>query len=125
MDSSLKLFFPKQRGTTHIVYATGPGPLRHQSPESIGRLSRWEHGFQRAQLLKPMLPPVKLSSISTHSVEIVVPNITIPQVETTYWCHLVQLPQAFESNTHIVQYEAVIDKRNEAVVSNGHEFGER
>lgn len=40
----------------------------------------------------------------------------IPDLDTTYWCHIHKLPAKFEEKHHIYQYEAMIDEENEGVV---------
>ncbi|KAH9395206.1 hypothetical protein TYRP_020965 [Tyrophagus putrescentiae] len=102
-------------GTTHLVWATGPGPLARI--EAL-RLKNSRHGFTRTQLLKPPsaahLPklPYYIKKFEVrHS------NITVPPVETTYWCRLAKLPEAdFSTKNHIVQYEAVIANGSEHLV---------
>lgn len=48
--------------------------------------------------------------------DFLVDNVTIPNVETTYWCTLVNLPETFKQRLHIVQYEAVINEQNRDIV---------
>ncbi|XP_077500682.1 tyramine beta hydroxylase [Amblyomma americanum] len=99
-------------GTVHLVYATGKGPLRRL--EGL-RLTRAQHGFQRAQLLKfmgeppPFPPDTKFTNFLNDKVK-------VPNEETTYWCRLLKLPSDFAYKKHIVRYEANIQKGSEALV---------
>lgn len=103
-----------QEGTTHIVYATGQGPISRI--EGL-RLVQHRYGFQRVQLLKPpsASQPSKLSYY-VKKFDTLVDNCTVPNVETTYWCRLIRLPSEFERKTHIVQYEAIISNGSESLV---------
>nr|XP_027199073.1 dopamine beta-hydroxylase-like [Dermatophagoides pteronyssinus] len=104
-------------GTTHMVYVTGRGPLSRS--EGL-HLIDYQHGFQRAQLLKP--PPLnsksktKISDEQLQTLDFLVDNVTIPNVETTYWCTLIKLPETFKQRIHIVQYEAIINEQNKDIV---------
>ncbi|KAH7642017.1 dopamine beta-hydroxylase-like protein [Dermatophagoides farinae] len=104
-------------GTTHIVYATGRGPLIR--PEGLHLIDH-QHGFQRAQLLKPPLShsitKTDVADEQVQTLDFLVDNVTIPNVETTYWCTLVNLPETFKQRLHIVQYEAVINEQNRDIV---------
>ncbi|XP_050050808.1 dopamine beta-hydroxylase-like [Dermacentor andersoni] len=99
-------------GTVHLVYATGKGPLRRL--EGL-RLTRAQHGFQRAQLLKVMEEPPPFPS-DTKFANFLNDKVKVPGQETTYWCRLLKLPSDFGYKKHIVKYEANIQKGNEALV---------
>ncbi|KPM05232.1 dopamine beta-hydroxylase-like protein [Sarcoptes scabiei] len=104
-------------GTTHLVYGTG------QQSGTFGldnvRLFDTEHGFQRVQLLKPQLYSSK-SSDSNRSydelIDFLVENVTVPSVDTTYWCSLHRLPDKFKSKHHITQYEAIVSESSKHLV---------
>ncbi|XP_003941430.1 dopamine beta-hydroxylase [Saimiri boliviensis] len=98
-------------GTVHLVYGILEKPF--QSLEAINT-SGLRMGLQRVQLLKPDIPTPKLPS-DTYTMEIHTPNILIPSQETTYWCHVKELPKNF-SRHHIIMYEPIITKGNEELV---------
>lgn len=58
----------------------------------------------------PVLP------VDTNGLRIINNSTKIPASETTYWCSTHSLPPEFESKHHVIQYEAVIQKGNEALV---------
>ncbi|KAG0423362.1 hypothetical protein HPB47_000878 [Ixodes persulcatus] len=99
-------------GTVHVVYATGTGPLRKLDGL---RLTRAEHGFQRAQLLKIMREPPPFPP-DTKFVNFLNEKVPVPSDETTYWCTMHKLPSDFRYKRHIVRYEANVQKGNEALV---------
>lgn len=99
-------------GTVHLVYATGPGPLRRL--EGL-RLTRAQHGFQRAQLLKVMEEPPPFPS-DTKFADFLNDKVKVPSEETTYWCRLLKLPADFAYKKHVIRYEANIQKGSEALV---------
>ncbi|XP_054157733.1 dopamine beta-hydroxylase-like [Oppia nitens] len=102
-----------EEGTTHIVYATGKGGL--QRIDGL-RLTDHKYGYQRVQLLKKLETMPKLPS-NTRRFDLLNDRVSIPNVETTYWCRLLKLPKEFkDTKHHIIQYEAVIDSGNEALV---------
>ncbi|KAK2120557.1 hypothetical protein P7K49_001943 [Saguinus oedipus] len=98
-------------GTVHLVYGILEKPF--QSLEAINT-SGLRMGLQRVQLLKPDIPNPALPS-DTYTMEIHTPNIRIPSRETTYWCHVKELPKGF-SRHHIVMYEPIVTKGNEGLV---------
>lgn len=95
------------------MYAHGKGPLRRFDGL---RLSDFNHGFQRVQLLRNLESLPKLPS-ETRGIEILNDQVEVPNVETTYWCKLHLLPEEMEEKHHIIQYEAVIQSGNENLVS--------
>lgn len=101
-----------QEGTTHIIYATGSGPLKRLT--NI-RLTDHPHGLTRTRFLKIMTPDPVLP-VDTKGLRIINNGTKIPSIETTYWCSTHSLPKEFESKHHVIQYEAVIQKGNEPLV---------
>ncbi|CAL8277960.1 unnamed protein product [Merluccius merluccius] len=100
-----------QDGTVHIIYGLLDRPI-----SSLDRLnlSRIQMGVQRILMLLPDGPAPSLPP-DVVTLEVLAPNVTIPSQETTYWCHIQQLPRNMPRN-HIVMYEAVITPGNEAIV---------
>ncbi|XP_036892512.1 dopamine beta-hydroxylase [Sturnira hondurensis] len=96
--------------TVHLVYGLLEQPLR--SLEAINA-SGLRTGLQRVQLLKPNVSTPALPA-DTSTMEIRVLNVLVPE-NTTYWCHMTELPAGF-SRHHIVMYEPIVTKGNEALV---------
>ena len=63
-------------------------------------LSRLNMGVQRVLMLRPDTPSPSLPR-EVLSLEVLTPQVTIPSQETTYWCHVYQLPANMPKN-HIV-----------------------
>ncbi|KAJ9576577.1 hypothetical protein L9F63_025529, partial [Diploptera punctata] len=100
-----------EEGTTHIVWARGKGPLFRLEGLNISG-----HGnMQRVQLLKNPNPPTALPP-DTWKHEIINNAVKVPGDDTTYWCKVHQLPPELRTKHHVVQYEAVIQPGNEALV---------
>nr|XP_046163418.1 dopamine beta-hydroxylase-like [Oncorhynchus gorbuscha] len=100
-----------EEGTVHLIYGVLDQPIR--SLQQLN-LSQIETGVQRALLLRPDTPPPSLPR-DVQTLEVRTPDITIPTQETTYWCHIFQLPPNMPKN-HIVMYESVVTPGNEAIV---------
>ncbi|XP_040488103.1 dopamine beta-hydroxylase [Ursus maritimus] len=98
-------------GTVHLVYGFLEEPFR--SLEAINT-SGLQTGLQRVQLLKPDIS-VPALPLDVRTMEIRAQDALIPDKETTYWCHVTELPAGF-SRHHIVMYEPIITKGNEALV---------
>ncbi|XP_070811803.1 dopamine beta-hydroxylase [Pituophis catenifer annectens] len=99
-------------GTVHLIYGILEKPASSLQAINVSALLR--KGLQRVQLLKPKIrvPPLP-GDLKT--MEIRVPDVTIPHQETTYWCYMTELPDDFEKH-HIVMYEPVVTGGNEALV---------
>ncbi|EHH56997.1 hypothetical protein EGM_06549 [Macaca fascicularis] len=98
-------------GTVHLVYGILEEPFR--SLEAINS-SGLRTGLQRVQLLKPNITFPATPS-DTYTMDIHAPDIQIPNQVTTYWCYIHELPEGFPRH-HIVKYEPIITKGNEALV---------
>uniref|UniRef100_A0A8C4R5W3 Dopamine beta-hydroxylase n=1 Tax=Eptatretus burgeri TaxID=7764 RepID=A0A8C4R5W3_EPTBU len=97
-------------GTTHVFFSSFNRPF--SSVEEIN-LKELPHSLRMVQLAGYELPN-PLFSPSVSSLEIIVPNVTIPQQETTYWCHVVHV--GMTRKHHIVMFEPVIYPGNEQLV---------
>lgn len=64
----------------------------------------------------PLSNSANVSDEQLQTLDFLVNNVTIPNVETTYWCTLIKLPDAFKQRIHIVQYEAIINEHNKDIV---------
>ncbi|XP_030623764.1 dopamine beta-hydroxylase [Chanos chanos] len=100
-----------EEGTVHLIYAVLERPIH--SVQQLN-LSLLHPGVQRVLLLQPDTPPPPLPR-DVRTMEILAPSVTIPTQETTYWCHIYELPPDMPKN-HIVMYEAVVTPGNEAIV---------
>ncbi|XP_072906327.1 dopamine beta-hydroxylase [Hemitrygon akajei] len=98
-------------GTVHLLYGFLERPVASVETINLRSVAR---GIQRVQLLKPDIHTPALPS-DVKVLEVLAPNVTIPDQETTYWCHISHLPSNFPEH-HIVMYEPVISKGNEAII---------
>ncbi|KAB5543847.1 hypothetical protein PHYPO_G00084360 [Pangasianodon hypophthalmus] len=100
-----------EEGTVHLIYSILDQPIRSLRELNVSRL---QPGVQRILLLRPDTPSPSLPP-DVRTLEVLAPNIVIPDQETTYWCYMYQLPPNMPKN-HIVMYEAVVSAGNEAIV---------
>ncbi|KAM4532198.1 dopamine beta-hydroxylase [Fundulus diaphanus] len=100
-----------EEGTVHIIYGLLDQPLA--SLEDLN-LSRIHTGVQRVLMLRPDTPSPTLPP-DVQTLDVLAPNVIIPNQETTYWCFIQKLPDDMTKN-HIVMYESVITPGNEAIV---------
>ncbi|TKS84596.1 Dopamine beta-hydroxylase [Collichthys lucidus] len=100
-----------EEGTVHIIYGFLDQPLA--SLEQLN-LSQIHTGLQRVLLLRPDTPSPTLPP-DVQKLEVLAPNVIIPNQETTYWCFIQTLPENMPKS-HIVMYESVITPGNEAIV---------
>ncbi|KAM3599493.1 uncharacterized protein V6R79_006896 [Siganus canaliculatus] len=100
-----------EEGTVHVIYGFLDQPL--SSLDQLN-LSRIHTGIQRVLMLRPDTPSPTLPP-DVETLEVLAPNVIIPNQETTYWCFIQQLPENMPKN-HIVMYESVITPGNEAIV---------
>ncbi|XP_036185085.1 dopamine beta-hydroxylase isoform X2 [Myotis myotis] len=98
-------------GTVHLVYGILEQPF--SSLEAINT-SGLRTGLQRVQLLKPNISRPALPA-DVRTMEVRAPDVLIPGQETTYWCYMTELPAGFPRH-HIVMYEPIVTKGNEALV---------
>ncbi|KAM6900881.1 dopamine beta-hydroxylase [Lycodopsis pacificus] len=100
-----------EEGTVHVIYGLLDEPLA--SLDQLN-LSRIHTGLQRVLMLRPDTPSPTLPP-DVQTLDVVAPNIVIPNQETTYWCFIQTLPENMPKN-HIIMYESVITPGNEAIV---------
>nr|CAG4640712.1 EOG090X0318 [Eulimnadia texana] len=97
-------------GTTHIVYGYGSGPLYR-----LEGVRPKASGLQRTRLLRPLnRPPPR--PLDTRQLLVTASDVKVPAVETTYWCHVMRLPDQFKSKHHVLEFEAAIEKNHESLV---------
>ncbi|KAJ1523754.1 hypothetical protein ONE63_001587 [Megalurothrips usitatus] len=103
-----------EEGTTHVVWAAGAGPLfRLDGVSVLGEGAR--RGMQRAQLLKNTDVHDDVPPDAWH-LDVRADRVQVPAVDTTYWCHVVKVPQQLARKHHVVRYEALIQHGNEGLV---------
>ncbi|XP_021938401.1 dopamine beta-hydroxylase [Zootermopsis nevadensis] len=102
-----------EEGTTHVVWARGRGPLFRL--EGLNVSSAAHSGMQRTQLLKNTCPLPSHPRDTWHH-DILNSEVRVSGDDTTYWCRMHRLPAALRTKHHVVQYEAVIQPGNEALV---------
>ncbi|KAG7477279.1 hypothetical protein MATL_G00092850, partial [Megalops atlanticus] len=100
-----------EEGTVHLIYGVLDKPLT--SLQQLN-LSLIHSGVQRVLLLRPDITSPPLPK-DVRTLEVLAPAVTIPEQETTYWCHIYQLPPDMPKS-HIVMYESAITPGNEAIV---------
>ncbi|XP_047228295.1 dopamine beta-hydroxylase [Girardinichthys multiradiatus] len=100
-----------EEGTVHIIYGLLDQPIA--SLEDLN-LFRIHTGVQRVLMLRPDMPSPTLPP-DVQTLDVLAPNIIIPNQETTYWCFIQKLPDDMPKN-HIVMYESRITPGNEAIV---------
>ncbi|XP_033832287.1 dopamine beta-hydroxylase isoform X1 [Periophthalmus magnuspinnatus] len=98
-------------GTVHFIYGFLDKPLA--SLEQLN-LSRIQTGLQRVVVLRPDTQPPTLPP-DVRTLDVLSPSVIIPSQETTYWCFIQKLPENMPLN-HIVMYEPMITRGNEAIV---------
>jgi len=57
----------------------------------------------RVRLLKNLTPDPVLDPKATWRFEVINSKVKVPSVETTYWCHIVKLPERMKDKHQIVQ----------------------
>ncbi|XP_008559438.1 dopamine beta-hydroxylase isoform X2 [Microplitis demolitor] len=104
-----------ERGTTHIVWSKGTGPLSSLNGLNVVN-NAISSGMSRTELLRmvayqrPKFPP------DTWKYQLLADHVNIPDVETTYWCRVEKLPKALRQKHHVLQFGPVIQSGNEHLV---------
>ena len=80
-----------QRGTTHVLWLKGSGPLTSLAGLQVGDAKIT--GMSRTEMLrvhhpKPQFPP------DAWQYEVRSDHVQVPNVETTYWCRVQKLPDS-------------------------------
>ncbi|XP_066588301.1 dopamine beta-hydroxylase-like [Prorops nasuta] len=102
-----------ERGTTHIVWLKGRGPLsslaglRVSDAETSG-MARTE--LPRVARKKPKFPT------NAWQLELLAQKVAVPNKETTYWCRVQKLPSTLHQKHHVLQFGPVIQEGNEHLV---------
>eukprot|EP01084_Bolivina_argentea_P288018 494266_1 len=91
------------KGITKVIWAWKDGELSaNEIPTYHGR----HRGTQHMQLFNGPQPKTPLPN-DVLSFDIIMPNISIPNKETTYYCLFVELP-VLENTHHIIQFDPLI-----------------
>ncbi|XP_014614419.1 PREDICTED: tyramine beta-hydroxylase [Polistes canadensis] len=102
-----------ERGTTHIVWIKGRGPLTSLAGLKItdGQFS----GMARTELLRVIHKKPTFPS-DAWQFDVTVKNIQIPNKETTYWCRVFKLPSPLKLKHHILQFGPLIQEENKHLI---------
>ena len=86
-------------GTTHIVWATGRGPLYAVSGLNVSQAVNTQQGASMVRFL----------TVSTEGTDGTFPHlinkeeVRLTDDDTTYWCSVHKLPDAFKMKHHVIQ----------------------
>ncbi|KAK9498772.1 hypothetical protein O3M35_003335 [Rhynocoris fuscipes] len=98
-------------GTAHIVWVRGKGGLKVNQNMCNHELS----GMVRTTLLR--VEPEDVQDQYVWNFTGTVDNLDVPPVETTYWCHTLELPMYItKRKQHLIKFEPVISRGSEAYV---------
>ncbi|XP_011700718.1 PREDICTED: tyramine beta-hydroxylase [Wasmannia auropunctata] len=102
-----------ERGTTHLVWLRGRGPLSSLagleiSDAKASGMSRTE--LNRVSHKKPKFPA------NAWQLELLAHRVQVPKQETTYWCRVHKLPSVLRQKHHILQFGPAIQAGNEHLV---------
>lgn len=103
-----------EEGTTHVVWATGDGPLFKVDGVSVLGVGT-RRGMQRAQLLKNVHVDDHVPA-DAWALDVRAARVQVPAVDTTYWCHVTKVPRQLTRKHHVVKYEAMVQRGNEGLV---------
>jgi len=107
------------RGTTQLL----TGVLSASDFQNLQRkktvkidIERMNLTLQRVQLLKPRADFKPIADSDPH-LDFLNQNVTIPDVETTYWCTRFKLPSfIMKESHHIVRFDGVVSPQSDGVV---------
>ncbi|XP_048507699.1 tyramine beta-hydroxylase isoform X2 [Athalia rosae] len=102
-----------QDGTTHIVWLRGDGPL--YTIAGLRTSDAKVAGMARAQLPK-VVPRESSVPRDTWKLELVTNRVHVPNVETTYWCHVHELPFSLTDRHHVLRFGPLVQPGNEHLV---------
>ncbi|XP_012275259.1 tyramine beta-hydroxylase isoform X2 [Orussus abietinus] len=102
-----------ERGTTHVVWLRGRGPL--SSLAGLQVLDAKTSGMSRTELLR-VSHPKPIFPRDTWKLELLANRVKVPDKETTYWCHVHKLPSSLKEKHHVLQFGPAVQKGNEHLV---------
>lgn len=88
-------FAALQRGTTHIVWSKGRGPLSSLNGLNV-LTDTITAGMSRTELLRMVAHETPKFPRDTWKFKLVADQVRVPDAETTYWCRVQRLPQALQ-----------------------------
>lgn len=88
-------------GTTHLVWNRGQQKLYKVNGLNISS-SPEDSGMTRVHLLKNINTESTLPDY-VDILDIVTKEVKVPSEETTYWCHVYRLSEAYKKKHHIYQ----------------------
>ncbi|XP_047029740.1 uncharacterized protein LOC124637375 [Helicoverpa zea] len=103
-----------EEGTVHVVWAHGNDKLFTSKGLCLTCTPTTDHGFIRVRLFTP----VGHQRVGdAYQLRITNKNLKVPGDDTTYWCHVVKLPEFITKKVHhIIQFQSTITKGNEGLV---------
>nr|XP_012142347.1 PREDICTED: tyramine beta-hydroxylase [Megachile rotundata] len=102
-----------ERGTTHLVWLKGVGPLSSLAGLQVSDSEA--SGMARTELIRVHHKKPTFPSNAWHF-EILADQVKVPNKETTYWCRVQKLPAVLAQKHHILQFGPVIQTGNEHLV---------
>ncbi|CAB0036772.1 unnamed protein product, partial [Trichogramma brassicae] len=102
-----------ERGTTHLVWLKGAGPLASLAGLSLQDAK--SRGMSRTELLRWHKPKPAFPS-DAWRYEIKADRVQVPSQETTYWCRVQKLPATLRRKHHVLQFGPAIQSGNEHLV---------
>ncbi|XP_011493800.1 PREDICTED: tyramine beta-hydroxylase [Ceratosolen solmsi marchali] len=102
-----------ERGTTHLVWLKGAGPLSSLAGLRVGNAK--SSGMSRTEMLRLPRPRLHYPP-DTWQYEVRAERVQVPNAETTYWCRVHKLPSKLKRKHHVLQFAPVIQQGNEHLV---------
>lgn len=102
-----------ERGTTHLVWLKGIGPLSSLAGLQVSDAKA--SGMSRTELIRVLHKKPTFPS-NAWQLEILVDHVKVPNKETTYWCRVQKLSPVLSQKHHILQFGPVIQTGNEHLV---------
>ncbi|XP_011167262.1 tyramine beta-hydroxylase [Solenopsis invicta] len=102
-----------ERGTTHLVWLRGRGPLSSLAGLEISDAKA--SGMSRTELLRVSHKKPKFPA-NAWQLELLAHRVQVPKQETTYWCRVHKLPSVLRQKHHILQFGPAIQAGNEHLV---------
>ncbi|XP_033321707.1 tyramine beta hydroxylase [Megalopta genalis] len=102
-----------ERGTTHLVWLRGIGPLSSLAGLRISDAKA--SGMTRTELIR-VLHERPVFPSDAWKLELLARRVKIPSKETTYWCRVHKLPPILSKKHHILQFGPAIQTGNEHLV---------
>eukprot|EP01084_Bolivina_argentea_P203171 347040_1 len=101
-------------GTTRVIYAFNQNDPNENDPRALQQHLFTDRGPKSLNLLSGETQAVELPD-DVHYIDILQPNVEIPNTDTTYLCTLLELPP-FSNTEHIIRIDPVVQEGNEGLV---------